>query len=494
MTSRPDFLPGDAPRDGASTLLAPAVALSSDRNLTFMPAAGSRERFSLSPFLRRHAATNGRIQMKILHASDLHYCPANLVEADRCFGFAVETAIKQKVELAIISGDATDHALDGHSPALRALAKRLKQLADHCPVFLLQGTFSHEPVGLLKILEMIGAKHPIYVGDKIGMVGMVDGEFVEYAPAGDLDVHYDLVITAIPTVNKAELALAVGAENANVEMGNHLASLLASFGPANAALRRRGVPTVLVGHGTVDGSLNEHGVPMAGLDHEFSLGSLFAANTTAGMLGHIHKHQHWERVHDGRIQRIAYAGSCGRFHYGEDGDKYALEWNVTADTADFVAHVTPSKRMIDIGFDGVPDLEQLASVAHLCKDSWVRVRYSVDEEFAKTVDRHAIKQILAMASEVRIEGEVLTIQRQRCAGISTIGSVSERFMRWCEFSNTPVEGLDERLSALQTMAPDEIAAQFFDSLRPAAEPEATPAPQLSQQVADADLEAEALQF
>lgn len=110
--------------------------------------------------------------LKILHASDLHYSPGNLVEADRCFGHAVEQAIDQNVAVAMITGDSTDHALDGHSPALLALAKRIKQLADHCPVFLLQGTFSHEPVGLLKMLEMIGARYPIIVSDKIGMIGL----------------------------------------------------------------------------------------------------------------------------------------------------------------------------------------------------------------------------------------------------------------------------------------------------------------------------------
>jgi exonuclease SbcD len=401
--------------------------------------------------------------MKILHASDLHYGPANLVEADKCFAFAVQTAIKQNVELAIISGDSTDHTLDGHAPALRALATRIQQLAEHCPVLLLQGTFSHEPVGLLKILEMIGAKHEIYVADKIGLIGLVDGHFSEYDPNAS-DIAYQLVVTAVPTVNKAELALAVGAENANVEMGNHLASLLASFGPTNALLRSRGVPTVLVGHGTVDGSLNEHGVPMAGLDHEFSLGALYAAQTSASMLGHIHKHQQWVRIRDGWKQCIAYAGATGRFHYGEDGDKYVLEWDVTANSADFVPHATPSRRMIDIGFDGVPNLDELASVAHMCVDSWVRVRYSVDEEFVTTVDRAAIKAILAGAAEVRIEGEVLAIQRQRCAGISTINSVNERFLRWCAFSNTPIEGLEDRLSALQTMAPEDIAREFFASL------------------------------
>lgn len=416
--------------------------------------------------------------MKILHASDLHYSPGNLVEADRCFGHAVEQAIAQNVDVAMITGDSTDHALDGHSPALLALAKRIKQLADHCPVFLLQGTFSHEPVGLLKMLEMIGARHPIIVSDKIGMIGLSEGKWLEYDPTYT-DVKYDLVITSVPTVNKAELALVVGADNASVEMGHHIASLLGLFGPANAALRRRGVPTVLASHGTVDGSLNENGVPMAGLDHEFSIGALFSANTCATMLGHIHMHQQWTREHDGRTQRIAYPGSIGRYHYGELGEKYCLIWEVSADTADFTPVQTPSKRMIEIAFEGVPNLEQLATVAEQCRGAFVRVRYSVDEEFVKTVDRQAIKQILGTAAEVKIEGEVLTIQRQRCAGISTLTSVEERFMKWCEFTNTPTDGLAERLSMLQTMTPEDIASAFaLTNKRPglsAPEPSGQPA-------------------
>lgn len=399
--------------------------------------------------------------MKVLHASDLHYSPGNLTEADKCFGHAVEQAIAHSVQVAILTGDLTDHALDGHSPALLALARRIKQLADHCPVFLLQGTFSHEPVGLLKMLEMIGARHPIVVSEKIGMIGLADGQWVEYDPT--YDVQYDLVITSVPTVNKAELALAVGADKANVEMGNHLAALLGLFGPANAALRRRGIPTVLASHGTVDGSMNESGVPMAGLDHEFSLGALFSAGTSATMLGHIHMHQEWSRDYDGRVQRIAYPGSIGRYHYGELGEKYCLIWTVSADTASFVKVQTPSKRMLEVVFDGIPNLDELATLKDVCQDMFVRVRYSVDEEFAKTVDRQAIRQILGAAADVKIEGEVLTIQRQRCAGISTLGSVEERFMKWCEFSRTPTDGLAERLSQLQTMAPEDIASTFANA-------------------------------
>lgn len=428
--------------------------------------------------------------LKILHASDLHYSPGNLVEADRCFGHAVEQAIAQNVAVAMITGDSTDHALEGHSPALLALAKRIKQLADHCPVFLLQGTFSHEPVGLLKMLEMIGARHPIIVSDKIGMIGLSEGKWLEYDPTYT-DVKYDLVITSVPTVNKAELALVVGADNASVEMGNHIAALLGLFGPANAALRRRGIPTVLASHGTVDGSLNENGVPMAGLDHEFSIGALFSANTCATMLGHIHMHQQWTREHEGRTQRIAYPGSIGRYHYGELGEKYCLIWEVSADTADFTLVQTPSKRMIEIAFEGVPNLEQLATVAEQCRGAFVRVRYSVDEEFVKTVDRQAIKQILGTAAEVKIEGEVLTIQRQRCAGISTLTSVEERFMKWCEFTSTPTDGLAERLSMLQTMTPEDIASAFaLTNKRPglsAPEPSGQPAQAIQPESEFADI-------
>lgn len=309
------------------------------------------------------------------------------------------------------------------------------------------------------MLEMIGASHPIVVSDKIGMIGLADGKWLDYDPTYT-DVQYDLVITSVPTVNKAELALVVGADNASVEMGNHLAALLGLFGPANAALRRRGVPTVLASHGTVDGSLNESGVPMAGMDHEFSLGALFSANTSATMLGHIHMHQQWTREHDGRMQRIAYPGSIGRYHYGELGEKYCLIWEVSADTADFTPVQTPSKRMIEIAFEGIPNLDELATVAEQCRGAFVRVRYSVDEEFARTIDRQAIKQILGASAEVKIEGEVLTIQRQRCAGISSLSSVEERFIKWCEFTQTPTSGLAERLSQLQTMAPEDIASAF----------------------------------
>jgi len=201
-------------------------------------------------------------------------------------------------------------------------------------------------------------------------------------------------------------------------------------------------------------------VPMAGLDHEFTLGALYSANTDVVMLGHIHKHQSWSRQFAGVSQVIAYPGSVGRFHYGEIDEKYFLLWDVAPTGSTFEAVITPSKRMIDIDFTGAPDLVKLAEVAAQCAGAFVRVRYEIDEEYAKTVDRNAIKEILSTCAEVKIESCVLTVQRQRCAGISSLSSVAERFVKWCEFSNTPTDGLIERISQLQNIDPELIASEF----------------------------------
>ena len=83
--------------------------------------------------------------MRVAHLSDLHYGPRHLEEADRCFSAAVDRAIELAVDVAVISGDATDHALDLHAPAALRLLAQVRRLADHCPVLMLQGTWSHEP-------------------------------------------------------------------------------------------------------------------------------------------------------------------------------------------------------------------------------------------------------------------------------------------------------------------------------------------------------------
>src|SRR5512134_1667834 len=112
--------------------------------------------------------------MRIAQFSDLHYGPRTLEEVDRCFAHAVTQAIEAGVEVAMISGDSTDHELDLHAPAVEALARRVRRLAEHCPVLMLQGTYSHERPGTLSIFRLLGGAHPVYVADRIKQVALTE--------------------------------------------------------------------------------------------------------------------------------------------------------------------------------------------------------------------------------------------------------------------------------------------------------------------------------
>ncbi|MCK6374108.1 MAG: metallophosphatase family protein [Zoogloea sp.] len=406
--------------------------------------------------------------MRIAHFSDLHYGAATLEEADRCFGAAVDRAIVEQVEAAILSGDATDHGLDLHEPATLKLLAQVRRLADHCPVLMLQGTFSHEPPGTLSVFRLLGVRHPVHVADRIEQVALTrEGLWQASSNWRFEDVPADarLLVSCVPTINKAVVAATVGAVDAPQAVGEHLALLLAGFAPNNRRARALGIPTVAVSHGTVFGSLSEHGVPMAGFDHEFSTGVLFSAETQAVMLGHIHRHQSW--MQDGRAGRqcIAYAGSIGRFHFGEEGEKGFLLWEVGADAAACELVPTPARRTIDIVFEGRPDLEALREAidSHGLKGAHVRVRWTVADEDRHAVDRAAIIRLLAGAAQTKLEGRIVPVVRARAPGISQLGSLDGKVRRWAELTGVEPACVLTCLDALSEAGPTTIAERLLRS-------------------------------
>jgi exonuclease SbcD len=242
-------------------------------------------------------------------------------------------------------------------------------------------------------------------------------------------------------------------------VGERLAALLQGFAPINTAARRLGIPTIGVSHGTVNGCTTEHGVPMAGLDHEFTTGSLFSAGASAFLLGHIHKHQVWKDA--GR--RIAYAGSIGRFHYGEQGAKGFLLWRIDAATAEFDLIETPTKRTIEIAFEGLPDMTELTALVERqnVAEAFVRVRWNVPDEDRHQVDRDAIQRLFKDAAEVKLEGRVIPVVRTRAAGISRETSIAAKVQAWVRATDAHAEPLLDCLQALQCQTPDEIAASVL---------------------------------
>lgn len=410
--------------------------------------------------------------IRVAHFSDLHYSHKNLIEADRCFSAAIDEAIVAGAQAAVLSGDATDHALDLHAPAALCLLSQVRRLADHCPVLMLQGTFSHEPPGTLSVFRLLGARHPIHVADRIEQVALTHD--LQWLPSqgwrfDTLPRDLLALFSCVPTVNKAVVAATVGAVDTASAVGEHLAALLAGFSPGHRVARARGAPTIGVSHGTVFGCISEHGVPMAGFDHEFSTGVLFAAEARAFMLGHIHMHQAWTRTDDAGGQCIAYAGSIGRFHYGELGDKGFLLWEVTADESRFMLKTTPARRTIDVVFEGQPGIAALrAALADQdVAGAFVRVRWVVAEEDRHEVDRAAIQKELAGAAEVKLEGRIIPVVRTRAEGISRMAGLADKVRVWAESTMAKPEPLLDCLARIQTEEPESIARSALSDALPA---------------------------
>ncbi|PND34751.1 metallophosphatase family protein [Achromobacter pulmonis] len=404
--------------------------------------------------------------MRIAHFSDLHYGTKTLAEADRCFGAAIDQAAALGAEAAVISGDATDHALDLHAPASARLAAQVRRLADHCPVLMLQGTYSHEPPGTLSVFRSLGGRHPIHVADRIGQVALTRQRRWVGSAGWCFDaLPHDAaaVFSCLPTVNKATVAATVGAGDAAQTVGDQLALLLEGFAPTHRAARVRGLPTIGVSHGTVFGCVSEHGVPMAGFDHEFTTGVLFTAEAQAFMLGHIHRHQAWAQPAGAGDQVIAYAGSIGRFHYGEEGEKGFLLWDVEPEAARCTLVATPARRTVDIVFEGRPDIEALreAVARQDVAGASVRVRWTVAEEDRSAVDREAIQRVLAGAAETKLEGRIVPVMRTRAAGISQMTRLEDKLRLWARVSDVNPEPLLACLAALAEGSPEELAAQLL---------------------------------
>lgn len=171
---------------------------------------------------------------------------------------------------------------------------------------------------------------------------------------------------------------------------------------------------------------------MAGFDHEFTTGSLFGAGAQALMLGNIHRHQSWEATGPVGLQCIAYPGSIGRFHYGEQGEKGFPLWEVESDVARCTMEPTPARRTIDNVFEGKPDLDALqAAIADQeVAGAFVRVRWTMPEEDRHEVDRTAIVRLLAGAAESKLEGRIVPVVRTHAAGISQLADLAdERALR-----------------------------------------------------------------
>jgi exonuclease SbcD len=376
--------------------------------------------------------------MKLLHIADLHYGPRHLAWIEKAMSHAVDTAIAEKCDLAVIAGDSFDHALSTHDPAFVAYVRQVVRLAGEMTVVVLQGTFSHDRPGALDVLKVVPSAHPIIVADTVASRDI----------AG-------MRLCTLPSLNKADPA--VMAEGAYA----WTARTLGEFADANREARAAGMPTLLVTHGTVTGCTTESGYAMVSPDHEFSGGNLAAADADAVFLGHIHRHQSWPDVltPSGARTTIAYPGSLARLVHGHLEPVGFLIWTIEPGSARFMFHESPARQLVEIAFDGPPDLDELRTLAaDIGPDDAVRIRWSIDEEHVASVNKALIREIFAAAETVKLEPRVLPVQRIRAAGIGQARTLAERIRVWCEVTGSmpAADRLTARLERLQSADPEAI--------------------------------------
>ena len=380
--------------------------------------------------------------MKVLHTADVHYSLKNLEEIDKCFGFVVERSIQEKVDLAIIAGDFIDEywsSIKLEDVVLERASERLKELADHCPVFLLQGTYSHEHPGSLSIFSKLRAKNRIYVSEKIEQVFLErNGWFLENESFHSESV---VVFSALPPVNKAYL-MAYGdkkSKEVNHEIKDLLLDVFRGFGIVND---RCLCPTIFVGHGSITGAEISEGQAMVGKDIEFPIQDLRQAKCSACCLGHIHKTQAWGEV--------MYSGSICPLDFGEDDVK---GFNILTfegkelTNVDFIK--TPYRKRVTVDLGANPDLDAISKLQD-GTDAFVRVRYNVDEENRNGIRAEDIRTVFSSAHDVKIEKTIIPKERVRSAGISQVKSLDEKIRRWGQTVNIEIPpGVLEKAKILQ---------------------------------------------
>ena len=353
--------------------------------------------------------------MKLAHLSDIHFCTKNLPELRRVIPRVLGDVEESNPDAIILSGDLFDQRLFAGDEALGESIRFLKDLSLLARVFVLQGTYSHDAPGMLQVLKSAMSLH---------------------------EIHF---VTGPSIVRPCALMIPPRRKTDDWTLDSELAT------PIN--------PDIVVSHGTVFGALTEHDVPMAGVDHEFTEQMFWNHGARAWLLGHIHKHQVWTGP-DG--QKAAYAGSLGRYHHGERGDKVWLEWDITNDAVTLTPHKTGASESVTIEFAEPPGLNDLRRAAEAAvasaKHVAVRIRYLVDEEYKDTVDRKGYERVLAEsgACDWRIEPSVQLVQTARQPGISKIRSVEEQLDAWAALSEIPKEDVREPWSLMSGTSDDEV--------------------------------------
>lgn len=381
---------------------------------------------------------------KLVHITDEHLGGTYAEKSAKSFEFLIEQLWNDPLspaynpDLIYSTGDLTDRALHVHSEHLRPFLDFVK--AARCPIILLQGTMSHEPLGTINNIASISE----------GKIHVIDSPFQNIKIAG-------FSVFGIPGVTKALVAKWCQARGIQVDAfadpREGLRAILKDISNSWASGIR-----ILGGHLTVSGAVASNGQVMNGNDIDLSLEDLALADPHTVVLGHIHQYQTWTV----NGIRVTYGSSSHPCNFGELDPKgfSVYDFNADGSLASFERVPYPHRPMlkIDVAFTGVQNDQgwecQFDQILPVDGDKYeVKAAYTIPKKIAAQVDDVYVR-LLFKRNGIDLAAVQRTIQstgRERIAGIASKETTRSQYEAVCAAKGEePRPGALEKADTLDT--------------------------------------------
>jgi exonuclease SbcD len=346
--------------------------------------------------------------MKVLHLADIHLGMENYGKIDpvtglntrlqdfiRCFSFAIDTAIKEEVDLVVFAGDAYKNS-NPSATHQREFAKQIYRLsAAKIPTVMVKGNHDN-PVSYGRATSI-----DIFSTLEIPNVYVVNSPDILRIPtkSGEANIFAVPWPTKEQHLNKEEMKGKTEKEITQLiqEKVVNLIKYFASYGSNDSIF----VPNIFVGHlaiaeATFSGS--ETSV-IIGTDPVIPARLLANSNFDYVALGHIHKYQNLNPEPEGKPP-IVYSGSIERLNFGEEKDpKGFCLVNIEKGETSYKFIPVPAREFITIDVEikeeEDPTETLLAEIAkHNLDNSVMRIYYTIPEDRKQLIDFARINEAL----------------------------------------------------------------------------------------------------
>lgn len=370
--------------------------------------------------------------MKLVHITDQHCGGGSPEKVEKSFDFLIDQLWGDSASPAFqpniiySTGDLTDRPLNVHSEYLKPFLRFVK--AAQCPVVLLRGTLSHEPIGTIENLADMSD----------GKLSIITSPFDE-VNFGGFDIR------GIPGLTRPLIAKWCREAGIPIDGFDDPTEALREILRHIAKSWLDGIK-VLGGHLTIRNSMTPSGQTMIGGDIDLSIDDLMLAGADLCPLGHIHLHQ----VLRAAAPHVSYGGSPQPCNFGELDQKGFSVFSFPDGSAESLSleRVTfPHKPMVkvELEFTGkkfsggtwewfTNQFESDTAMEMECAGREVKCVYTIPREIAASVDDAYIRVFFGEhgISLAAVERIIKTESRERIEGIAAMQTTAQQYEAVCK--------------------------------------------------------------